>query len=88
MLHVPLVKALLCLPHLRCGCCVQDNMEVRYMNWETDLQRLCSYKTPAHATKPTPKQPSWIRDIPQIEDSATFDILLGSDVLYEVCSAA
>lgn len=62
-------------------------MEIRYLNWETDVQRLQSYKTPPATVKFT-KQPDWLHDIPQMEGSATFDILLGSDVLYEVCSAA
>ena len=66
---------------------VQDNMEVRYMNWETDLQRLHSRKGSAQQLQDSPKQPEWLQDIPQMEDSATFDIILGSDVVYEVRSA-
>ena len=88
LLHVRLVTVLLCHSHLRCGCCVQDNMEVRYMNWETDLHRLQSRGISAHPVNSTLKQPEWLRDIPQMEDSATFGIILGSDILYEVCSAA
>ena len=36
----------------------------------------------------SPKAPDWLQDIPQMEDSATFDVILGSDMLYEVRSHA
>ena len=58
------------------------------MDWETDLHRLHSCKASAHSLSADPKEPDWLQDIPQMEDSATFDTILGSDVLYEVCSAA
>ena len=54
------------------------------MNWETDLHRLQSCKGSAHSARADSEQPEWLQDIPQIEDTATFDVILGSDVLYEV----
>jgi len=66
---------------------MQDAMEVRYMDWGTDLQRLHSHSEAALPTVKAPKQPEWLRDTPQIDDSATYDVILGSDVLYEVCLA-
>ncbi len=61
---------------------------MRYMNWETDLQRHHSCKASAQHINASPKDPVWLQDIPQMEDSATFDVVLGSDVLYEVRFAA
>ena len=55
------------------------------MNWETDLHRLESCKGSAHPARAGSKQPEWLQDTPQIDDTATFDVILGSDVLYEVC---
>ena len=61
---------------------------MRYMNWETDLRHFHSCKSSAQHIDASPKEQVWLQDIPQMEDSATFDVILGSDVLYEVCSAA
>ena len=61
---------------------------MRYLSWETDLRRLHSCKGSAQPIDASFKAPDWLQDIPQMEDSATFDVILGSDVLYEVRSAA
>ena len=79
---------LMCLSTSDVRSSVQDNMAVRYMNWATDLHRLHSCKGSPHLMRSTPKQPDWLQDTPQLEDSAIFDTILGSDVVYEVCLAA
>ena len=61
---------------------------MRYLSWETDVRRLQSCKGSAQSIDASPKAPDWLQDIPQMEDSATFDVILGSDVLYEVRSHA
>lgn len=66
---------------------MQGTMEVRYMDWGADLQRLRSHSETALPIVKAPKQPEWLRDTPQMNDSATYDVVLGSDVLYEVCLA-
>ncbi len=57
-------------------------MRVRHMDWADDLRRLQG-RTDAGGSNGV------VRDdvgeiVPDVEDSETFDVIIGSDILYEV----
>ena len=61
----------------------QENMCVRHMDWADDLKRLQG-KEVVLGSKGT------MRDevgeiVPEVDASETFDVIIGSDILYEVC---
>lgn len=60
----------------------QDNMRVRHMDWADDFNRLQG-KPDSVASKGA------LRDeagevVPDVDASETFDVIIGSDILYEV----
>ena len=59
-------------------------MQVRFMDWSSDLDRVQRHSGAAKAPGSTAQQPEWLCSIPHAQDSATFDVILGSDILYEV----
>ena len=71
-------------------CPVQGKVRVRYMDWNNDLQRL-------HRAASQPKPGATASNGKGLDDredeamppalaaQATFDVILGSDILYEVC---
>ena len=63
---------------------LQGNMQVRFMDWCSDLKRLQSQSGASQITSTALTEPEWLRRIPQIREYATFDVVLGSDILYEV----
>lgn len=59
-------------------------MQVRFMDWSSDLDRVQRHSGAAKAPSSAAQQPEWLCSIPQAQDSASFDVILGSDILYEV----
>ena len=59
-------------------------MQVRFMDWSSDLDRVQRHSGAAEAPSSAAQQPEWLCSIPQAQDSASFDVILGSDILYEV----
>ena len=66
---------------------LQGDMQVRFMDWRSDLERLRSQSRASQATSTLLVEPERLRSIPGIQEDATFDVVLGSDILYEVCLA-
>ena len=66
---------------------LQGNMHVRFMDWQSDLDRLHSQSVAYQAASTDVDEPKWHRRIPQIQEDATFNVVLGSDILYEVSLA-
>lgn len=62
-------------------------MQVRFMDWRSDLERLHSQSRASQATSTLLIEPERLKSIPGIQEDATFDVVLGSDILYEVCLA-
>lgn len=60
---------------------------MRFMDWSSDLDRVQRDSGAAKAPSSTAQQPEWLGSIPQVLDSAMFDVILGSDILYEASSA-
>ena len=68
--------------HLHGG--LQGNMHVRFMDWRSDLERLQSQPATSQPASTDLTEPKWLNCIPRIREDATFDVVLGSDILYEV----
>ena len=66
---------------------LQGHMQVRFMDWRSDLERLHSQSRASQATSTLLIEPERLKSIPGIQEDATFDVVLGSDILYEVCLA-
>ena len=60
---------------------------MRFMDWSSHLDRVQTDSGAAKAPSNTAQQPGWLGSIPQMLDSATFDVILGSDILYEASTA-
>ena len=63
---------------------LQGNMQVRFMDWHSDLERLDPQSRASQAASTILTEPDWLKGIPQIGEDATYDVVLGSDILYEV----
>lgn len=63
-------------------------MQVRYMEWDADLKELDSPSEAKGAPSQADEHPAWLQHIPEIDDDVSFDVILGSDIMYEVSSAA
>ncbi|CAK0787269.1 hypothetical protein CVIRNUC_010487 [Coccomyxa viridis] len=64
------------------------HMQVRFMDWRSDLERLHSQSRASQATSTLLIEPERLKSIPGIQEDATFDVVLGSDILYEDFHAA
>ncbi|CAL8465107.1 g4642 [Coccomyxa elongata] len=62
-----------------------DNMRVRHMDWTDDLVRFQG-KAEANGERKTLRDAEG-EDVPDLEVSETFDVILGSDILYEMAHA-
>jgi len=66
----------------------QDNMRVRHMDWNDEESRLKG--TACLNGCKGPVKNGFDEVVPMLDASETFDVILGSDILYEVrrCSAS
>ena len=62
-------------------------MQVRFMDWHSDLGRLQSQTAASQAASTVLTEPERLKSIPGMQEDATFDVVLGSDILYEVSLA-